>query len=195
MFNQTRLELKPSPRLAIILSIPCFASLALVICSKLPVFVTALIICIYCLVIYRLITRYCLLKSEKSISLIEIRSNKIYLQNKKGLRYQAKPLKNNIIYPCFTLLSFECIALPSERKAYILDRPTNSERQTNRQTVLFKRYIEALYLNSIFFNRLKSALSPKLPWHNDRQTILLSRYNVMSLRDFRRIRVWLKFQD
>lgn len=114
MFNQVNLELFPSVRVASLISLPCLASLGLILLADIPLFVTLTLLAIHVIITYRCIRLFGLLNTPSSVSLIELQHNNVYLEDNQGNRFNAKLISKGFIFPSFSLLSFECEKEPAE---------------------------------------------------------------------------------
>ena len=108
MFNQVSLELFPSLRVAGLVSIPCLASLGLILLADIPFFITLILLAIHLIITYRCIRLFGLLNTPSSISIIELQNNQVYLKDTEGIRFKAQLISKGFIFPSFSLLSFEC---------------------------------------------------------------------------------------
>jgi hypothetical protein len=196
VFNQNRLELKPSFRVAILLSIPCIAALLLIISAKIPVFISLIIVGIHLYLSYQFISRIALLASPFSIQFLQIDNQNIYLEDKSGRRYIARPLEKNIIHPAFSLLSFECDPLNS------LDSQTQpAEIDAGLEQMTTTEIFTTDLINNSSGKSTRSLLEAirnfsgtKIPPKN-RRHLFICRYNAVDSSAFRRVRVWLKFNQ
>jgi len=114
VFNQVRLELFPSLRVAGLISLPCLASLGLTLLADIPFFIALTLFVIHLIVTYRCIRLFGLLNTPSSVSIIELRNNEVYLEDNQGNRFNAKLISKGFIFPSFSLLSFECKKEPTE---------------------------------------------------------------------------------
>jgi hypothetical protein len=196
VFNQNRLELKPSFRVAILLSIPCIAALLLIISAKIPVSISLIIVGIHLYLSYQFISRIALLASPFSIQFLQIDNQNIYLVDKCGRRYIARHLEKNIIHPAFSLLSFECDPLNSLASQ---TQPTeiNAGLEQMTTTEIFTTDLindsSGISLRSLL-EAIRDFFSTKIPPKN-RRHLFICRYNVVDASAFRRVRVWLKFNQ
>jgi hypothetical protein len=196
VFNQNRLELRPSFRVAILLSTPCIAALILIISAKIPVFISLTCVGIHLYLSYQFISRIALLASPFSIQFLQIDNQNIYLEDKCGRRYIAWPLEKNIIHPAFSLLSFECEPLnnlPSQTKS--------AENYMNFEQITTTEIFTTDAINNSSAKSLRNLLesiseffSTGILSKNTRH-LFICRYNAVDLSVFRRIRVWLKFNQ
>ncbi len=196
MFNQAKLQLRPSFRVAILLSIPCIATLILILSADIPVIFTISFCLIHTYVSYVFIANIALLSSTNSIQSIEVADNKIYLEDKSGRRFLAQLYGKNILFPTFSLLSFKCeelknISTSSPRsnenssKIIISDTETRFLARTSHFPILRSK----LLLEKIHTFKKDRFLS------KSKRHLFICRYNATNPTAFRRIRIWLKFND
>ena len=195
MFSQNRLELKPSFRVAIVLSVPCIASLILIISAQIPVFISFILICIHLYLSYKFVARTALLTSPASIQSLQIDNQTIYLDDKSGRRFIARPLEKNILHPTFSLLSFECDQLnsvPVHSKPVEVD--ANFEQVNTTEFFSTKQFNDSSNhtFKSILVS-IRALLNTKILSKN-RRHVFICRYNAVDLNAFRRARVWFKFK-
>lgn len=185
MFNQTRLEIKPSIRVAILLSIPCIASLILILAAQIPLFIFITLISFHLYLSYHIITKLALLSSPHSITTLVIENQTIFLEDQNGTRFTAKSLEKSIIFPVFTLLSFDCEeAFDSNLKTVPITEFFTAEKYKSSAGNLI-RY--SLGIISKLFN--------KTFLYKNRRHLFICRYNAANPIAFRRVRVWFKFND
>lgn len=186
MFNQTKLELVPSIRVALLISIPCLASLILILLADIPLSITLLFIIAHIFISYLCITQFALLTRPQSICSIHVENTTVYLQDKSGKRYIAKPLKKNIIHQKLCLLSFHCEQIAADtstsnpqttQKIILTESDTFSSSAENLASRLKKLYAKLL-------NRM--VLKP-------RRHLVMCSYNTTNSSAYRRIRVWFRF--
>lgn len=168
MFNQTNLQLKPSLPLALILGTPFLSALVLFILISLPLIGTTLLVSLSGLCGYYFLNRYAFLSDQRSIICVESSHSQIFLTDRSGQRYLAIPLSDAIIHPWFSLLSFECEAL--------------EEKQTIQHNLSFAALIESL-----------GRRIPSLFIRKEIRHVIICRYNVSCLSEYRRLRVTLNF--
>lgn len=196
MSSQTKLALKPSIRVAIFLSTPCIATLILILSAKTPILITIILACFHIVISYQFISKIALLSSPFSIISIHLDNKSIYLEDKLGRRFIAKPLEKNIIYPAFTLLSFEC---ESVNNLSMQTNPTNkadSLNQAQTTEIITTDYRGKLSDHSIIdsLESIKDHIKTRFLSKN-RRHLFICRYNAVNSSAFRRIRVWFKFNQ
>jgi hypothetical protein len=84
VFNPTKVPLKASLTLSLLCSSPCFASYFLVIKSHSTMLYSSLLLLLITSTHAYFIWRYCLLKSDKSVTAITVNQNRVSLLNKSG---------------------------------------------------------------------------------------------------------------
>lgn len=174
MFNQARLELVPSIKLAGLITVPCLASLMLIMLADIPSLATLLLVLLHTFISYKCISTYGLLKSPTSITIIELHNKDIYLEDVQGNRYLGKLMSKSFIFPAFCLLSFDC--------KHLSQKESSSNKNSNDNIFMpsvFSKYIDR-------FRRFRIFLKP-------RRHLFICRYNAHNLNAYRRLRVWFKF--
>lgn len=165
MFNQINIQLKPSKKIAFILSTIGIAVFLLLTMTKLPILWYFLLsLALFASFTYISLLLAFLLRPESIVSL-ELQASDCFATSKDGTRFKIHIDNNAFIYPSFCLLSFAC-ELPE--KPY-------SHKKTDQG--IFKQIAD--YFNSLFQNQT-------------RRHMLICRYNVTNLDAFRRLRVYLK---
>ena len=171
MFNQTKLELLPSIRVACFLALPCLASLVLILLADIPIIFTVLLVFIHIYISYHCISKYAFLASADSICSIHIENSIVYLEDKMGYRYIATLLPKSFIHPIFSLLSFKCEPIMTDVKS--ANKKYNYDSLTHLDAIFY-----------FFKHRIFS--SP-------RRHLFICRYNTSNSSAYRRARVWFKF--
>lgn len=195
MFNQTKLELKPSIRVAVLLLIPCIATLILILTSQIPFFISFILTCLHLIVSYQVITQFALLRLPSSIIYLEINNKVIYLEEKSGQRYTATPFGKNIIHPVFSLLSFDC-----NKSNDLLDQTDNDEHidelNPNSTTEIIDNNIDDLTSDTTLQKILAhiDGYISKIFLSKNRRHLFICRYNAVNSSAFRRVRVWLRYK-
>lgn len=194
MFSQANLELKPSIRVAILLSIPCIATLILILAAQIPFIISLLLVCIHLSLSYKFITKFALLSSTSSIKFIQANKQTIYLKDKCGRCYIAKSLGNKTLHPAFTLLSFDC-EKSKENSGQVEVIPDELTANTGKSTEIISSSI--INQKSIFPQKLRCYTQNFIRGIiilKNRRHLIICRYNAVNSSDFRRIRVWFRFK-
>tara|TARA_R110001592_G_scaffold138511_5_gene357746 strand:+ start:45143 stop:45586 length:444 start_codon:yes stop_codon:yes gene_type:complete len=145
---------------------------------------------------YRFISNVALLASPLSIQILQIKNQSIYLEDKSGRRFVAKPLKNTLIHPTFSLLSFDCEP--------INDLSFQTKSAQNKNSPYQSSSTEIIHIASLdkttntktrtILEKIQHFL-PKRILSENRRHLIICRYNAVDSSAFRRIRVWLKFNQ
>lgn len=175
MFNQANLEILPSIRVASVLSLPFIAALTLILLANIPIVVTVLLCILLLGLFYHFISNYILLTRSNAINRIELFGDTVYLEDKQGQRYNANLLPNCFIHRKCCLLSFQCEPLAAKKNLHIPPAPLSNYRRFNRLSTFFQ------------FIRNRVPTSP-------RRHLFICRYNIRNVNEYRRLRVWFKFQ-
>ena len=195
MFSQVSLELKPSIRVAILLSIPCIASLILIILAQIPFIILIPLVCIHLILSYRFISNMAFLSFPSSIKCLEINEQAIFLEDKRGQRYIATPSGKNILYQAFSLLSFVCEksnSLPAQTDVTQAKSKQYQESDTEIISTNFDRPRSGFITNKLYIN--SQSLIRKNFLFKNRRHLFICRYNAVNSSDFRRVRVWFRFK-
>mgnify|MGYP003638948590 FL=1 len=195
MFSQANLELKPSIRVAILLSIPCIATLILILVAQIPFIILIILVCLHLTLSYKFISKFALLNTPSSIKVVQIIQQHIFLEDKSGQRYLATPLAKNIIHPTFSLLSFDCIKtnnltaqgdeIEDEFKLY----PESNSEIMHTDTINKNTDLLPYKLINLVHDYISTTFLC-----NNRRHLFICRYNAVNSSAFRRVRVWLRFK-
>jgi len=181
VFNPNNVQLKPSLPLAFILGLPFLSTCVLFTLVRLPLAYTLLLLLLACLCAYYFLTRYASLASQHSI--IEVASNgkQFYLTDLSGRRYLAEPRGSAIVHPLFCIVSFSCEML--EEKQSTQQEPALPVHVRLAEESRLATFVEALC------QRSQQVLNRK-----DIRHVIICRYNVSNLNEYRCLRVALKFR-
>ncbi len=171
MFSQTKLELVPSIRVAGLLTLPCLASLILILLADIPLLFTLLLLGLQLYISYQCISKHAFLTSPNSIFSIQINTDTVYLEDKTGRRYIATLLPKSVIHPIFSLLSFDCEPIITDAKS-----------------IKSQDKYGSIYCLKPIYYFLKNRICA-----NPRRHLFICRYNAANLSAYRRSRVWFKF--
>lgn len=194
MFSQANLELKPSIRVAILSSIPCIATLVLILAAQIPFIISILLLCLHLTLSYKFISQIALLSSPSSIRFIQTNEQNIYLEDNSGRCYTAKLLGNKTLHPAFTLLSFDC-EKSEENSVQVEDIPDELLVNHDPGTEIISTNV--INQKSIFPKKLRCYTQDfirKAIILKNRRHLIICRYNAANSSDFRRIRVWFRFK-
>lgn len=196
MFSPIKLELKPSIRVAIFFSIPCLATLVLILTADIPPLFTFLFVCIHLLLSYKIISKLALLSLPSSIQSVRVDKKAIYLEDKSGQLYIAKPVGKNIIHPTFSLLSFDCIESTTSTPKIIEEECDLALQQKSTTETINGNIIDQN--SNLFIDKLlsfKQYSIDRVFLFKNRRHLFICRYNTDNSRAFRQVRVWLKFNQ
>ncbi len=196
MFNPTKLELKPSISVATVLAIPCIATLILIISVQLPIAFVLPLVCVHLFLSYRFISTVALLSLPRSIQAIQIENQQIYLVDKGNQRFLAQPVGKSIIHPLFTFLSFECehLTAPLTIQKSLQNSPALGAEESNEIIDITDNGEIVSNIHSSKTASLLSYFRNRFHGKNTRH-LIICKYNALNSSAFRRLRVWLKFNQ
>lgn len=152
------------------LAAPCLPFFIVVACLTIPLGFQLAFCLMQALFTLLVVRRYAKLASPFAITRLIVNGDDVILEDRKGNVYSASPVNRHLIHPFVCLLSFKCFYRSSKALKPELTHSSNN-----------------------FLSRFEAKLYP-LVFRNNTRHIIICRYNVESLRAFRRIRVWFKLQ-
>lgn len=157
--------------LASILTLPFACAILLIAQSGLTPLLSGFWILLACVAGHYFLNRYALLASQNSICLVETLGSDLFIRERSGRRIPVSLAQAAIIHPWLCLITFNC-----EAEEHVADLP------------------EAKPARNLFstFNKLKEQFIRRLSGPT-RRHVIICRYNASSLKEYRRLRVVLKF--